>query len=87
MYSSVVGIIDGEKYLKMKKVWATCDEAGIAIPEEVLVFFGYEPPKPHGMEVMVPVIKDDSVEMENSLIVRLDEIPEGVVAIKFTNSY
>ncbi len=50
MSTHVVGIIPpDEKFNQMKKVWDTCEEAGISIPDEVIDFFGNERPDVKGM--------------------------------------
>ena len=42
-----------EKWKKMKKVWDTCQEAGIDAPKEVVEFFNDCPPDEAGVEVEI----------------------------------
>ena len=89
MSTHVVGFrpADG-KWLKMKSIWQSCEDAGVKIPEEVSKFFDHESPgdKP-GMEVNI----EDAVSEWSDLDsdgheIDVSKLPEGVSFIRAYNS-
>lgn len=92
MCSHVVGIFSPpDSWIKMKAVWDACKLADIAIPEEVLDFFGGEEPDPRGVVSVidhpcVSVYKDIDRNAEGFEI-DLEKLPPGLRRIRFVNSW
>jgi hypothetical protein len=75
-----------EKWKKMKKIWDSCQEAGVPVPKEVAKFFDDCEPDPAGVEVEIKThtYRDES---RDGYEVHLAEIPKDVTLIRFFNSY
>jgi len=87
----VWGIIpNDEKWKKMKKIYDACQDSDIDPPEEVLEYFDYEDPHPHGRRI-------DLTEEPNNCALKIGEVdgfevdlslvPEYVKIIRFENSW
>lgn len=89
MSSHVVGIAEpDESWRKMKAAYDACLNARVEVPDEVLEFFGGEPPDDAGMEVSV----QDSVigfssEYRQGFTVDLKRLPPRIRFIRFYNSF
>jgi hypothetical protein len=75
-----------EKWKKMKKIWDSCQEAGVAVPKEVAEFFDDCEPDPAGVEVEIKTHPYHD-ESRDGYEVHLSEIPKDVTLIRFFNSY
>jgi len=85
--TSIKGIrLPDEKWKKMKKVWVACKEANIDPPKEVLEFFNHDDPSPLGVKVDIKFEKINGLGAV-TYIVKLDELPAGVNAMQFVNSW
>jgi hypothetical protein len=85
-----------EKWNAMKKVYDSCEAAGISIPNEVSTFFNDIAPDPRGVEVELPFKnkktqvgcvtewKDDASE---GVEVDVTKLPSDVTVIRFYNSW
>lgn len=77
-----------EKWKKMKKVYDSCIEANVEIPEEVDDFFEGEPPNEIGVEVDISnSLEKYHEDMREGFIVNLKMLPKHVTKIVFYNSY
>ena len=90
MSTNVQGFIEKDAiFIKMKKVYDTCLEAGVNPPKEVMEYFDDFSPNDPGIEIKLPesCIKkyfDDSAEGFEILI---DKLPKKVKVIRFYNSW
>lgn len=92
MSTYVIGIMPTETFKKMKKVYDTCEEAGVTIPDEVWEFFNHETPNEAGVTVNVdkfvtklsPHEGADGWEIDIGKLAK--ELPH-VKKIQFINSY
>lgn len=76
-----------ELWVKMKRVWDACIDAGIDPPQEVDEFFNYVSPQGNpGKEVHIPS-HDWRAEMSEGVEVNMSDIPKGVTVIRFWNSW
>ena len=93
MSTHVVGFKPAdEKWLKMKAVWDSCVAAGIDPPNNVLDFFGHEPPDDQGVEVALE--KHTCVQRYSSdkrghdgFEIDVRKLPPDVTIIRLYNSY
>lgn len=77
-----------KEWEKMKKVWDSCTDAGLEVPEEVQEFFNWEAPDKAGVEVEIPEHEyQDSENAAEGIEIHVDEIPKGVKIIRFVNSW
>ncbi len=73
---------------RMTRIYDACTEGGIAIPDEVQRFFGYEDPDPSGVEVdLGEAVQEYRAEMREGYEIRVADIPDDVAIIRFFNSY
>lgn len=89
MSTHAVGFIPpDEAWEKMKAVWEASEKAGIAIPNEVIDFFGGEEPTDAGREVD---IKQALVPYEGDGLsgfdVKISLLPPEVTTVRFYNSW
>lgn len=87
MNTNVIGIRPADElFQKMKAIWDQCNELRIEVPQEVEKFFAHDIPNPKGVEVEIEFncVNDD---MKNHFIVDLNDIPDDIRFIQFTNSY
>ena len=91
MSTSVYGFAPPDAtWIKMKKIWDACEEAGIAIPDDVGKFFGYETPDPAGVEVDLKkcgCAVEYSDEYRMGYQIDVDKIPSHVKTIRVVNSW
>ena len=95
MSSHVKGIVPADdKFQMMYKIWKTCYEGEVSIPEEVREFFGLEfegeEPDPTGLEIAIEhteAVKDWTAEMSTGFEVDLTKLPKNVKIIRFYNSW
>jgi hypothetical protein len=90
MSTHIVGFMPADQeWDKMLKVFEVCKTAGVAPPEEVARFFGYEDPtgKP-GAEVDIEEhVKEWNDNYRSGFEVVLDGLPDKVKVIRFYNSW
>jgi len=90
MSTHVVGFRpEDDEWKKMKKVWESCDAAGIRPPDEVMAFFEYEEPgdKP-GQEVQLGnAAKEFADEYSTGFEIDLEQLPPGIRYLRFYNSW
>lgn len=95
-YTSVVGIKPpNDKFIKMKKIWDVCSEAGVSIPKEVEEFFNGEAPDEKGVIIDIKLFDAyknivrtwDDGDMKNGLEVDLTKLPKDITILRFINSY
>jgi len=73
-----------EKYKKMKEVWDSCDELGIAQPAEVTDFFNEERPPKGGVGLMVDIdAKEGGSDYENWYEVDVASLDEDIKTLRF----
>jgi len=77
---------NNSEYQKHLKVYMVCTEANVSIPDETDDYFGGEPPE-YRLEVDIPHRKWDDGDMREGIEVVVANIPAGVEAIRFINSY
>lgn len=78
---------DGE-WLKMKKVYDACEQAGIDVPDEVKKYFEYNTPDDNGVEVDIKkYIKEWSTVMGDGIEIDLTQLPKDIKIIRFYNSW
>lgn len=89
MSTYVVGLMPpDEHYLKMYAAWSACDDAGIEPPKEVVDFFGGGIPDPGGAQVEIKdAVTESTDDDEEHYEIDLSKLPDGVRAIRFTNSW
>ena len=75
-----------EKWQQMKKVYDSCEAAGVDIPDDVDKFFNYETPDNNGVEVELK-LHEWSYDCQDGYEVHVSEIPKDVKVIRFYNSY
>lgn len=75
-----------EEWKKMKKVYDSCEEAGLEIPDNVLKFFGYEAPDEAGVSIEIDHEEYQS-DMREGIEIDLEKVPKHVKKIRFFNSY
>ncbi len=79
-----------EKWHSMKKIWDSCTEAGIDIPEEVGKFFDWETPDEAGVEIdleKTSACRKYNEDMRDGFEIVVAELPPDVKIIRFVNSY
>jgi len=86
-----------DKWRNMQRVWAACNDAGLAVPLEVDVFFNGRPPDGvEGVEVACvtqnettwpPWVTRFEIDMKDGYDVDVTKLPKDVKIIRFTNSY
>lgn len=78
----VIGVrLPDEQWRKMEVVYHACVAAGIAIPEQVREFFGWQKPNVRGAEVEVPMSEwfdEDSYGYE----VVVKDLPSHVTVLR-----
>lgn len=77
-----------ERWQAMKRIWDACEAAGVDPPDEVIEFFGEEPPDPAGVVTSLGAIArrwhgQDSEGLE----VDLASLPPGTKTVRFANSW
>ncbi len=91
MNQHVYGIkLPDAQWHEMAKVWRACNSAHVQIPQDVLDFFGGEPPDEAGVLLKLddhPCAKDHSADMEDGFEIDLELVPEGTRIIRFVCSY
>ena len=93
MSTHVEGVIPADKkWKKMKAVWDSCEELGIAPPDEVSVFFEDSDPDDIGKTVSLDygkhnIAREWSAEGREGLEIDLKDIPGDVKTIRFYNAY
>lgn len=89
MSTGVIGIKPpGEKWKKMKAVWDSCADAGIAVPREVSEFFEWDNPDPDGVTVELEKLGCASrLDGCAGFDVDLTRLPKDVKIIRFRNSW
>ena len=91
MDTHVIGIVPPDaRWKQMKKVWDTCQDAGIQQPKEVLEFFNYETPDPAGVELEIeetPAVEEWSDASRQGFEVHIDRLPPHVKIVRFYNSW
>lgn len=88
--TKVIGIKPAdEKYKQMKKIWDSCNEAGIDVPGEVEEFFNFEEPDNSGIRVELKkdVAYDYSGYAEAGIEVDLSKLPKDIKILRFVNSW
>jgi hypothetical protein len=82
-----------EKWQKMKRVYDTCTEAGVGVPDEVDKFFNYDRPDTKGVEISEGVLTDCGALKEwdensrSGFEVDVTKLPKDVTIIRFYNSW
>jgi hypothetical protein len=76
----------GEEWQQMKAIWDACVAAQVRVPDEVINFFGGEPPDPRGVEVTIPVREWKDGDSEGYEL-DLADIPVHVKTLRFYNSW
>jgi len=74
----------------MKKVWNSCVEANIDIPDEVLDFFEGQPPNDYGTNIDLegaPGVREYHNGMDSGFEVEVNKIPKDIKVIRFYNSF
>jgi len=89
-----------EKWMKMKAIYDSCNDAGVEAPEEVMDFFADEAPDSKG--VLVPlatqydgdldehhecVEKWDAPEMTYGMELDLSKLPKDIKVLRFSYVY
>ena len=72
-----------DHYRKMKSVYESCADLGVAIPTEVLEFFNYEVPRD---EVRVDLSRHEAVvedDMGYRFTVDLNKLPNDIKVLRF----
>lgn len=93
MSSHVVGLVlPDETFKKMKKVYDTCTEAGVTVPDEVWEFFDHDTPNDAGMLVNIDKYVEEVSPHDMTQGFQVDvhrlakEMPQ-VKTVLFYNSY
>lgn len=78
-----------EKWLKMKAIWDSCEDATIEVPDEVMKFFEYDTPDEKGVVVNLksPAIEEWSDNSRCGFEVYVDKLPKDITIIRFYNSW
>jgi len=85
-----------EKWLRMKRVWDSCVEAGVSPPKPVTDFFGHSDPDDAGVVVELssysadkqhPCCEDWMADMGSGFEVELAKLPPDVKRLRFWVSY
>jgi hypothetical protein len=89
MSTHIIGFIPADdKWIQMKRVFDSCEEAGIEIPREVSRFFNDEKPDPNGVEIELKATEWENREYcYNGYELKVSDIPKDVTIIRFYNSY
>lgn len=94
MHTHVIGFkAPDAKWKKMKKIYDSCTDAGIDVPEEVLKFFNYEPPDDAGVEVELEestCIKKWRTDGEDGFVIDVKKLlteHADVTHVRVYNSY
>ena len=80
-----------EKWKQMKKIWDSCEEAGIDVPKEVDDFFESDAPDEAGVEIRLNA-KTGYKEWSDGngrdgIEITLAKLPKDVTVIRFVNSW
>lgn len=84
-----------DKWLKMKAIWDSCQDAGVEPPVEVDDFFAGEQPNPAGVVAAtegsysknVPWLRNLAEDDETGFEVDLTKLPDGVKVLQFICSW
>lgn len=77
-----------DQWHQMKKIYDSCQEAGVHIPPEVDEFFGFEKPNPLGVEIDLDDVDANNEQVgETTWTVALADIPKQCTHIQFCTSY
>ena len=76
-----------EEYEKMKKVYYSCEEAGIDIPDDVQEFFHSDEPDPKGTIVWLEDAKEINTENGQGLEIEIAKLPKNAKYIRVLNSW
>ncbi len=93
MSTSVTGFRPpDEKWKRMKAVYDACKLAAVALPDDVQVFFNWEPPDESGVEVELKdpklgCVKEYREDSGHGYEVDTTKLPRGVNIIRFWNSW
>lgn len=91
MGTHVVGFRPPDKtWKKMKAVWDACTAAGTEIPNEVVKFFNHEDPDESGVVVEImetPACRRWEDDMREGYEIDISKLPEGLMIIRFYNSW
>ena len=80
-----------EKWKKMKKIWDSCQEAGIDVPSEVDDFFDENEPDEAGVEIQLGK-KQGCEEWSDGdgregIEIDISKLPKDVTVVRFVNSW
>ena len=93
MSTSVYGIVPAdEKFNQMKKIWEMCEQANVAIPEDVVDFFDGERPDGTGVviylnEDTVDAVTEWGADMQSGYEVDISKLDPKIKIIRFANSW
>lgn len=79
-----------EKFYKMKEVFESCQELGIAPPDEVDDYFDGYGVEGDGVRVEIEELEcctEYKADMENGYEIDITKLPKDVKIIRFYNSY
>jgi hypothetical protein len=81
----VYGIVPADaEYKRMQAVWEACEKANVPVPREVEVFFNYDKPDGHGIQVALGASEGVAkLPGDSGYVVRIDQLPKNVKAVKF----
>lgn len=81
-----------ETWHKMKAIYDSCEDAGIAIPDEVSEYFEHDTPNPAGVEVSLQhpthaAVEEIETDSSHGYRVDIRKLPKGCAFIEFRCSY
>lgn len=79
-----------EKWKNMKAIWDSYEKAGLAVPDEIVLFFNDEPPDDLGVEVALQQTECCSEYRSNDgqgVEIEISKLPKDVKIIRFYNSW
>lgn len=79
-----------ERWIEMKKVWDSCEKAGVDVPDKVMSFFNHEAPDETGVLIDIergPAVSVFEDDCKNGFEVDLATLPPDVKKLRFWNSY
>jgi len=84
MTTNIVAFPPNDRWRRMQAIWEACEAAGVAVPDEVDIFFGGESPDPLGAEVDIDCAiekwHDDSAE---GYQIDIAKLPNDIQFIRF----
>lgn len=92
MSTHIIGIMPPtEEFNKKFAAYQACEEAGIAIPDELSTYFNDKEPNSNGMEIEIensPAIEEsDTSTGRSGFIVDVTKLPPGVTKVEFYNCW